>query len=650
MTNLFDGVPLAPRRGGALQVLIVARISTAHQDARSLDDQVALCKGYVASRYGGPVEVTVIQGRGSGELLDREDLARAEAAAESGRHDLVVVEDLGRICRRSRATAFCEACEDSGTRLIAINDHVDTAAAGWQMNALFATFKHESGNKDTAQRIRRSLRHRFTQGGVVQTVQYGYAKGEGSAADADLRKSEGAQAVYDAVFAMLEADASYAEVADWMNAQGVPTGEWARNGRWDCSMVGRLVRNPIVKGWRRRNERVSRRVNKTGQRKSVKAPAEERLHRVVPHLAFVEPDRYDRLIARLDAKNGHFARGRARGTADGRAGVPKKRTVWPGQHVACGVCGRPMYWGGHGQAGRLMCSGARLYACWNAATFDGGEAGPRLAAAVLAVAEGLPAFDGAFRSRAQAASVARRSARAATLVRLDLDIAQAGREVANLTDAVSRMGFSEALRVKLGEAEGRLARLAAERADLRRQPDDVPELPPVERLRALAREAVGAMAFGDPAFGRTMRRIVPRVAVLPHQPLDGGAVVLRATLTVNLAPLLGAAGESVGGLVAREVTVDLFDPPQRVAFRERVAALRAAGQTERAAAAACGLTLTAAQRAMALHRLMQSAGVTDAYRLLTAPPADGEKCRRHRHARYRFDPLVGYPRWPGASA
>ena len=64
-----------------------------------------------------------------------------------------------------------------------------------------------------------------------------------------------------------------------------------------------------------------------------------------------------------------------------------------------------------------MCSGARDYACWNAATFDGHGAGPRLAAAVLAVAEGLPAFDDGFRSKARAASVARRSGRAAALAR-----------------------------------------------------------------------------------------------------------------------------------------------------------------------------------------------------------------------------------------
>jgi hypothetical protein len=39
---------------------------------------------------------------------------------ESLRYDLVVVEDLGRICRRNRAVDFCEMCEDADTRLIAL--------------------------------------------------------------------------------------------------------------------------------------------------------------------------------------------------------------------------------------------------------------------------------------------------------------------------------------------------------------------------------------------------------------------------------------------------------------------------------------------------------------------------------------------------
>ncbi len=119
----FDGFPLQPRNGVELRVLTIARISTVHQDARSLDDQAAFCERYVRARYPGPIRFTPIQGRGSGETLDRRELADAEAAVESGAYDVVAVEDLGRICRRNRAIDFCELCEDAGTRLFAVDRH-----------------------------------------------------------------------------------------------------------------------------------------------------------------------------------------------------------------------------------------------------------------------------------------------------------------------------------------------------------------------------------------------------------------------------------------------------------------------------------------------------------------------------------------------
>jgi DNA invertase Pin-like site-specific DNA recombinase len=643
VSQLFDGIPLPPRNGVELRVLRIARISTDHQDVRCLDDQSAFNEQYVRHRYDGPARFDTIQGRGSGEILDRKDLADAEAAVESGVYDLVVVEDLGRICRRNRAIDFCELCEDAGTRLIAINDSIDTARDDWRLNAFFASFKHESGNKDTARRIRRSLRNRFEQGGVVQTFQYGYIKIAGAKSDGDVDKDPAADLVYEEWFSRLENGASYAEVADWLIAEGIPTGRWTRSERWTGAMVARLTRNPILKGLRLRNVRMSRRVNKTGRHRSVKAPPEERLFRHVPHLAFIEPARYDRVIALLDARHADCARGRKAGIPDSRTGVSKKRTVWPGQHVTCGVCGRQFYWGGHGQADHLMCSGTRDYLCWNVATFDGNVAGRRLAEVILSLAEALPDFDDVFLARAEAEARARRSSRDQALGRLGCEFAAAAREAANYADAIGRGEYSPTISARLADAEARMARLQSQIAGLRMQPDEVPQLPPVAELKRIAHEEVGRMAFDDPAFGRLMHRLVPRVEVFPYRPLDGGAVVLRAELTANLAPLLGPVGDSLGGWVVRTATVDLFDPPQRVEYCGRIVTLRAQGMTERKAAQELGLTVTAAQRAMALHRQMQAGRATDPYLPLFAPPDGDGKFRRHKHPRYQFQPLDGYP-------
>jgi len=550
-----------------------------------------------------------------------------------------VVEDLGRICRRNRAIDFCELSEDADTRLMAINDSIDTASDNWRLSAFFASFKHESGNEDTSKRVRRSLRNRFEQGGVVQTFQYGYLKPPGATSDDEITKDPAAAAIHDEWFRMLEEGASYAEVADWLVSKGVPTGPWARSKRWNGPMVARLTRAPILKGFRRRNVRMSRRVNKTGHRTSVKAPPGELQVREVPHLAFIEPKRFDRLIAELDARHAACARGRKAGTADTRAGVAKKPTVWPGRHVTCGVCGRMFDWGGHGQVGRLMCSGTREYLCWNAATFDGAEAARRIAGAVLSLAETLPDFDEAFRVKVEAEADVAKAARAEALARIDREVDAADREVSNLGDAVIKMGHSPALQARLVETEARKARLLAERADLHRQPDQTPALPPVGELKRMAREEVGRLAFDAPDFGR----MVPRIEVFPYRPIDGGTVVLRAELTINLAPLLSGSGAVLSGLIVQGMTIDLFDPPQRVAFRERIVALRGKKMTEREVAKKLGLTITATQRSMTLHRQMEELGVLDPYKPLVAPPDGDGRFRRHRHARYRSQPLAGSP-------
>jgi hypothetical protein len=107
LENKFEGFPIQPRNGRVLLVLIIARIYPVHQDERSLENQIALCEKYVRDRYPGDIEFRHIQGQGSGEFLERKELLQAEEAVASEVYDLIIVEDLARICRRNRALDFC---------------------------------------------------------------------------------------------------------------------------------------------------------------------------------------------------------------------------------------------------------------------------------------------------------------------------------------------------------------------------------------------------------------------------------------------------------------------------------------------------------------------------------------------------------------
>jgi hypothetical protein len=480
---------------------------------------------------------------------------------------------------------------------------------------------------------------------VIQFVVFGYLKPEGARSDADLRKDPEAERVYDTWFRMLEEGASYSEVADWLNAQEIPPGPFARTRRWTSNLVSLVTFNPILKGLRVRNRMMSKRINKSGRHRSVKAPPEERLERKVPHLAFIAPERYDRVVALLKDRNARYRR-RGEDGIDSRRGVPKKRTRWPGQHATCGICQRPLHYGGHGRMAYLVCSGCRDYKCWNAVTFHGPDAAARLARAILAEVAVLPEFDAVMlelvRERAEAArdSVTARVAESEHRVRA-LD-ARIGRGTKLLLDVDEP---SPALRNEVRSLEVQRDRELADQARWKRHPKGAIELPSIERIKGVIAEAFAGLAHDSQEFGRLMRQLITRLEVRPYRLCDGGTLVVRAHLTIDLTalvPEVGGLGE-LGAVWQRQLVVDLFDPPQRAAYLAQVLTMKAEGRTEPEIARALGITKTAVQKTAALAREMTRHGLSDPYVAVTEPPDDVSRLRRHKHERYRFEPLQRTP-------
>jgi hypothetical protein len=128
-------------------------------------------------------------------------------------------------------------------------------------------------------------------------------------------------------------------------------------------------------------------------------------------------------------------------------------------------------------------------------------------------------------------------------------------------------------------------------------------------------------------------------------------------VTLSLAGLVPDAREvpDLTTLTRRELTLDLFIPPQRERIREECVRLAAQGMgpkeiadTLRRQKAASpeqdseAPSATAVQNALALDRKMRELGLTSPYVLLKEPPADYRKLRRHRNAKYAFTPAEGY--------
>jgi hypothetical protein len=652
--------PLTARNGHTLSALLVCRVSDPDkQDERSPQDQEALLRKWLAEHTNLPCEIDVLAGTGSGECLERQEYLTLIDEIQGEKRDVVLTEDLGRIVRRIHAHLVCEECVDHRTRLISpFADQIDTAVEGWQDRSIFSAWHHERSNRDTSYRIKRAHRARFSQGGCLPQRIFGYRVKAGvlnenrKRTDSDWEKVPEAGPIYEEWFRRLEDGALYSEIADWLNANNVPTGPFADNQKWTGPMVGATSHNVLLKGIRFRNRRKTRRVNNSGRYKSEKADPKDLLTRPVAHLAFFDASYYDRVIAKADARNAKYRRN-GNGGPDPCKDRPKKRTRYPGQTVYCGICGRLYVFGGHGQTDHLMCEGARAYNCWNGITFDGPLGARSISATSLNEIEKLDAFDPVFLDKVNNQSRLADVARHGRLEAIDRKLQARQREIANLV-AFIRGGDSEHVRNELRRLEEELQKTRREKYEEELTPSETIVIPSAEEVKVISRNSFQDLAITSFEFAKRMRGLTGKIFVYPFRYCNGSTYVLRAKFELRLAGLLPdkRVREALQGPLTRELKIDLFDMPQHVKFREQVVAGRqqhdANGRkrTERDVANALGITVTAAQRAAALDRLMQAQCLTDPYVLQLEPPVDHPKLRRHLHPRYHFEPLPGHtPNW-----
>lgn len=633
--------PVHPKNGHVVQVLVACRVSDPRegkQDERSNQDQLAKIEAWLKSELGAEYETTVVEGQGRGEFLEREDFLELTRLVETSRYDLLITEDIGRIMRRIHAHIFVEACLEFKTRVITLNDHIDTAIPGWEDRSIFSSWHHERSNRDTSDRIKRTHRARFKEGGCAQYPISGYIKPPGSKTDLDWRKDP----VFEPIFVnwgrMIEEGASLSHIADVMNRDKVSTGPFCDSEEWTGVMVNRVIRNPLLSGNRYRNKKKTVR-NSRGKYKCVDAEPSETTYRAVPHLSFLEPAYHDYLISLLDARN---VRNKRRTKETARRGMGK-HTRFLGQMLYCGICGRVLVFGGSHEKLYLQCNGSRKHRCWNGVHLDHGVATKKILDAVHREVENLPAFDDAFLTLVHDEAARCDEDRKRKLEALREEVEQLQGQIDNLVDALANGIESSSVREKLQEYEASLRSRSYSLGELQRTRPDVFEIPPLEELKQLARASLQDLAEScDWEHQQAVRRMIPKITVFPVQCLDGGKVYLRARFSVNLANALETkhSSELLGGVLRKDLTIDLFDYPQRVHHREAILEHRK-GKTERQAAEICGITATAAQHAAALQRLMDKENVSDPYQYIKVPPEESRKLRRHKHPRYKFEPLPG---------
>ena len=627
-----------PKFGKLFKVIGVARISTENQSELSLDDQEVFFRKWLDDEYGpGNYDLKVIAYRGSGQILDNKEFIKLYGLVSSGDYDLVIAEDLSRIIRRMQAVIFCEEAEALGTRVVGIGDPVDTSKEGWEYAAVFASLKNKAFCKDTARRIRRTLRNRFTNGGIVMCLQYGYIKPHPGASDKEVQKDPEAVEVYETWFSMLEAGATYAEVVRWLESKNIPTGPYCTSEKWTGAMVKRLTYNPILKGERERNNKMVRR-KYNGRPECINAPAEELLIRKVPHLAFFEPDRWDRLIRMLDERNKKYQRSPERKN-DPRAGTPKKQTRWPGQHLRCGVCGRLYVHGGHGKKERMMCNGAREYTCWNSMTVDSMTVANAVASDIRELIRALPSFDEAWVNEYQAQRSSLLKVQGTELKNVNAELVKKERALENLIGGLAELGSSPMVLEKIRSAESSLQLLKDRAYQLEQASSESVAIPSLEEIIEVSDQSFDNIVVADQEFGRMMKSVVTEFFVLPYRLADGGHVRPKITYRANLASLVDHTDLE---LLQFDRLVDLTDTPRRLHHMDDVVRMVDSGMKHADVAAELGIFKTEVSYAMRLYRCMQDLGTGVPWVPVTKSDQVFDYFKRVRNDQFTFKPLVGF--------
>ena len=387
---------VVPRNGHTLVVAIVCRISgCAKQKEASLDDQEDNAKEAIQELYQGPVVYRVISTKAKGESLDRPELPEIEAEYRSRKYDFFVYDDLSRLIRGGEAARLLGVGVDNGTRMLCIQDGIDTIDSTWEEDALNACSENVAHNERTSRRIKQKLRNRFKKGtGATARPIAGYIVPADAKTYKEWRKDESVTHVIKEGKRRLRESLNCSAVADWFNDEAFAPGPYCRKDKWDGPMVRQFYRNSLLKGMPGRGFRHTVKRYGPGRRISVKNPKGP-VFVEYEHLAYFDVDELDELNALLERKNKNRGR-KPRNGQDPLYGVQRKRTRYPGQHARCWYCGYYCVWGGNGITEHLMCSAARRRQCWNSMGFDGPLAARRLVEVIAAELYQLDSIDDQF--------------------------------------------------------------------------------------------------------------------------------------------------------------------------------------------------------------------------------------------------------------
>ena len=331
--------------------------------------------------------------------------------------------------------------------------------------------------------------------------------------------------------------------------------------------------------------------------------------------------------------------------------VPRKDSRFPGGSARCWYCGRRFVWGANGVAGHLQCNGSREWHCWNAVGIDGERVTRQIVSAISIELLASEGFSDQFSDLVKEAQRRSGDSRESLLKKLTEREGTMAREKANVMAAIREFGTSDLTRQMMRDLQREQAKLNQQSREFEHLRENLGQLPTqVSDIREAFEKDFVSLAIGSVDFSHQLRKLISRFDVYLVQLMDGGHFSPCAKVEIALDGVVPALGQVPGvtDLLKRDLTLNLYDPPQREQIRLQAVGLYDGCRTQQQIAELLPNkpTATAVQKALALHQKMIAANVSSPYLLIQSPPDGDSRLRRHKHSRYQFQMLEGYQRLP----
>ena len=618
------GTPLtAKAKNGTLRAIGLGRISTAGQDAASIDAQHAAAKAWLAGQFPGPIDVRQFGEQVSGWVVDRDMMDSVNALIETGEWDLVLVNELREMYRNPKMQwQFVQRCVDAGVRFVSITDGIDTADPQWERSVHIASLLAGMAVPETRERIIRKASHAFAHGGMVMKVKFSYRKLSKEEAESGkygpkglrvAKLSEWTPTVLEMRRRVIAAQGGFTKLGDWLNDEGIPPGPYVTSGRWNRRNVIAFLSDPILSGQRTFRKMISKMVYRTGKPRPLRNPAGP-LFEECPELAHLSKEEHAPVLAinaALKNKNkdsDHPLNGR-----------PRKDSLFPGQHAVCGYCGGVMYrYGKFIRCQNTLSSGART--CWNHVQPKIEVIHEKVLPWIFKVLSQHPQFRDtvAMAAWTEFQRLSKRRSRSGDSV--TQTIAALQKQCDRLVKAIRKVDDSEDLIREYNGAKKSLAEAQAQQRKLTKESQES-DFISLEDVRHRLDDALTNLAQTSFEFACLLRKIIPRFEIVGVQQLNCPQVRPRAKLTLQIE----ASGESEGLCV--ETVIDLFDAPKPIANLAMCveAKLTSPNKTLKQLAQQLGINHMTIKRALDYARLMQSKGMAEPFEELLAEPTNASR-------------------------